>query len=184
MQTNGDRGNTKEYWDKKWSSKRTRVEKWTMKRTTWRIPKGASVLDIGCGNGKLLKYLPEGCNGYGIDVSEVAIRKLKALGLEGEVMNAYNIDKLHKKFDFIAANHLLEHLERDDEFVKKCYNQLNDNGILYMAVPNDMSHPDETTEHCQMYNENTLKVLVSRYFPKVEIKIYGNHLTAICTKTK
>ena len=39
------------------------------------IPQGASVLDLGCGDGSLLRYLKEtrGVRGYGVEISDVNI---------------------------------------------------------------------------------------------------------------
>jgi methionine biosynthesis protein MetW len=39
------------------------------------IPKGASVLDLGCGDGSLLRYLKEtrGVRGYGVEISDMDI---------------------------------------------------------------------------------------------------------------
>ena len=39
------------------------------------IPQGASVLDLGCGDGSLLRYLKDTCNtrGYGVEISDLNI---------------------------------------------------------------------------------------------------------------
>jgi len=47
------------------------------------IPKGSSVLDLGCGDGELLNLLVKTKNirGSGIEIDEQALRKCASLGL-------------------------------------------------------------------------------------------------------
>ena len=49
------------------------------------IPEGASVLDLGCGDGSLLRYLKEARNirGYGVEISD--------LGIEACILNGVNV---------------------------------------------------------------------------------------------
>src|SRR5437763_16234993 len=62
-----------------------------------RLPRGATVLDVGCGNGIISRGIgKEGFNVYGIDVSEKAIEKAKALTQNQNV-----------RFDVISAEQLV-----------------------------------------------------------------------------
>ena len=49
------------------------------------IQRGDKVLDVGCGNGRLLKVL-EGVEYLGVDGSEVLIKEAKKKGLGGELI--------------------------------------------------------------------------------------------------
>lgn len=177
-----DRINTKEYWDMLWKSPKRHVERYSMQWVLWRImefePK--SVLDIGCGNGLLLfriKQLLPACEVFGVDLSETAIARMRnQYGLEGQVMDAYDVDQLPRTFDFIVANHLLEHLYRDREFVKKCQVLLNPGGMFYAAVPNNISGPEETEEHVRKYDNFSLKALLSGVFGNANTTLVGKHL--------
>lgn len=183
-----DRANTKEYWDNLWSSPKRRVEKYSMQRAWWHISEiGAkSVLDAGCGNGRLLfgvKQSNPEADLFGIDISRVAIDRMKKeYGIEGAVMDVYDIEKLGKKFDCIVANHMLEHLYRDEDFLNSCKNCLNEGGTVIAAVPNDMSGPEETDEHVRKYNREMMEELFNKVFGNCEITIIGNHLIAIGKK--
>lgn len=183
-----DRINSQSYWDNLWKSPARRVEKYSMQRAWWEIQqKGAkSVLDAGCGNGRLLfgiKQINPQIEVFGIDISEVAIERMKKeYGIEGAVMDVDNIDKLEKTFDFIVANHMLEHLYRDVEFVQKCKEKLNPQGWFYAAVPNNMSGPEETEEHVRKYDHKMMAELLTRVFGNVEIRIIGNHLIGMAQK--
>jgi len=75
------------------------------------IPKGSSVLEIGCGTGELLKKV-EPKRGVGIDFSEemIKIAKNKYPDLSFITMDAENLD-LNEKFDYIILSDLIGHLE-------------------------------------------------------------------------
>lgn len=183
-----DRANTKEYWDAQWTGKRRRHEKYSMQYAWWKVAeyKPKSVLDAACGNGRLLYGIkvknPE-IELFGMDISEVGINRMRnEYGINGVIMDVYDIDKVGKSFDFIIGNHLLEHLYRDAEFLFKARLVLNDGGYMFVAVPNDMSGPEETEEHVRKYNEESLKKVMMGVFRNVETKIIGNHLIAISKK--
>jgi 2-polyprenyl-3-methyl-5-hydroxy-6-metoxy-1,4-benzoquinol methylase len=177
-----DRANTKEYWDSLWSSPKRRTEKYSMQRAWWCIQEinAKSVLDVGCGNGRLLYGVKEGREVFGIDISQVAIDRMKReYGVDGLAMDIYDLNKLDRKFDFVVCNHTLEHLYRDKEVVQLCKNKLNSGGTFFCAVPNNMSSPKETEEHCQMYNSESLSNLITDVFGNCKIEIIGNHLISI-----
>ena len=180
-----DRANSPSYWDKIWSSKKRRVEKYCSQRCQWLIQelKPKSVLEVGCGNGRLLFGVKNIADCYGVDLSPVAIERMKKeYGVAGEALNAYDIEKLNRKFDFVVANHLLEHLERDEEFVTKTKSILNDGGTFFCSVPNNMSGPEETEEHIRKYNQEMLKSLLMKIFGNVKMELIGNHLIGIAKK--
>jgi len=184
-----DRANTKEYWDSVWTRPSRRVEKYSMQYAWWKVGeyKARSVLDVACGNGRLLfgvKQIKPDAELFGIDISQVAIDRMKKeYGIDGAVMNAYEVDKLEKNFDFIVANHLLEHLWCDEEFVRKCKSKLNPGGIFFAAVPNNCSSPEETEEHVRMYDEKMLYELLLKVFGNAEMKVIGNHLIGLAKNT-
>jgi 2-polyprenyl-3-methyl-5-hydroxy-6-metoxy-1,4-benzoquinol methylase len=176
-----DRANTPDYWDKMWSSPKRRYEKYSMQRAWWLIRevKAKSVLDVGCGNGRLL-YGVRDLDCFGIDISQVGIDRMKKeFGIEGKAMNLYDLNQLDRKFDFVVCNHTLEHLSRDKEAVQKMKDKLNPEGTFYSAVPNNMSSPEETEEHCQMYNSESLSELLTSVFGNCKIEVIGNHLIGI-----
>lgn len=102
--------------------------------------KEGSILDIGTGIGQFLyhakKYYKEI---YGTEVSESAIAIAK---------NKYNLNlikgtieeiKLQEmKFDNIVLFHVLEHVPDPKILIVKCKNLLEENGILTIAVPNEI----------------------------------------------
>ena len=182
-----DRANDKNYWDEIWKSPKRRVEKYSMQRAWWKIQEvGAkSVLDVGCGNGRLLFGVKDKCEVFGIDISETAIARMKKeYGIEGLAMDFYDLDKLDKTFDFIVCNHTLEHTWRDEDLVKLIYNRLNLNGWFYAAVPNNMSGPEETEEHVRKYDGEMFKKLFMNVFGNYRQEVIGNHLIGMAQKTE
>lgn len=173
-----DRMNSPEYWDNIWKSSKRRYEKYSMQVAWNKIRKSGarSVLDVGCGNGRLLFGVRD-LDCFGVDISDVAIKRMvKNYGIQGKTMSAYDIDKLGKKFDFIVINHTLEHIQRDEELLQKCKSIMNPEGRIFIAVPNDISGPEETEEHVRKYNNMSLKELMTKVFRNCETSFLHNHL--------
>ena len=70
------------------------------------------ILEIGSGNGKLLKYLTEtGADAYGITISKEQYDLCKKQGLNIELINFFDLDESHYgKYDSIICSGVIEHL--------------------------------------------------------------------------
>lgn len=95
------------------------------------IKKNKTVLDIGCGDGKLLRELKikKNCNCYGIDFSKnlIDIAKKKSKGINYFCMDMCKIEELFKtklKFDYIITKRSIQNLTSWNN-QKKFLNQLN-----------------------------------------------------------
>lgn len=112
--------------------------------------KSFSLLDIGCGNGALSKYLPDRCDYLGVDHSEVAIAHcLKLYPSKKFVTKDLSsllpeLTSENKKFDTVVLAGLLFHstdkesLEKkdDQEIIQFCLNKIiSDKGYLVIIVP-------------------------------------------------
>ncbi|MCD2136831.1 class I SAM-dependent DNA methyltransferase [Salinicoccus halitifaciens] len=121
--------------------------------------KAGSVLDIGCGTGRLTSQLDFQTR-YGMDISEPMLEIAKR---ENEDINYFQADmrdfNLDMTFDMVTATvDVLNYLEDEDEFIttlKNVNDHLNDDGVFIFDIHskykmendfNDMIYTDDT-EH-------------------------------------
>jgi len=105
------------------------------------LQKGSRVLDVGCGNGIISRGVgKEGYQVHGIDISEKAIEKAKALTTLPNVtfdnISAEQLVADGNKFDAVICSEVLEHLNHPQKLLKVLYDSLRDNGLLIVTVPN------------------------------------------------
>ena len=100
------------------------------------LNKGASVLEIGCGQGLLLSMLANDFNVYGIEpsISASGIGREKGINIKtGYFPSDYFKDK---KFDFIIISQVLEHVKDFNIFIDKLSDSLSFNGKILFAQTN------------------------------------------------
>lgn len=76
------------------------------------LPKGATVLDVGCGCGLSVRaMLDDGFDGYGIDFAKIDVL-WKELGVEGRcsTASADNLPFKDGRFDLVMSMDLMEHI--------------------------------------------------------------------------
>jgi methionine biosynthesis protein MetW len=87
------------------------------------IPKGASVLDLGCGDGELLNLLIKTKNvrGSGIEIDEQAVRKCASLGISVSQQDIEGglSDYGDKSFDFVILNQSLQQVVKLEAVLKE-----------------------------------------------------------------
>ncbi len=103
---------------------------------------GESILDIGCGPGKILEYIPDGVNYTGIDLNSRYIDKAKEKYnhkgefICGKLDSGFNFENKNK-YDKIFAFALVHHL--DDDVLGDIYRQipslLVEKGSFYTVDP-------------------------------------------------
>jgi 2-polyprenyl-3-methyl-5-hydroxy-6-metoxy-1,4-benzoquinol methylase len=106
-----------------------------------RLPAGATVLDVGCGNGIISRGIGRsGFTVYGIDISEKAIEKARSLTTLPNVtfdnISAEQLVADGKRYDAVICSEVLEHLNQPEKLLHTLYQSLSDNGILIVTVPN------------------------------------------------
>ena len=99
------------------------------------LTKDSYILDIGCRRGKGVKYfIDKGYkNTYGIDIGDEMI---KIYGSDNfKAVDMHESLGFNFKWDFVSIIHTLEHAYDIPKVLKLIYNSLNDDGILYIVIP-------------------------------------------------
>jgi SAM-dependent methyltransferase len=97
-----------------------------------------SLLDVGTGTGQFLSIARESFTVLGTEVSESAVRIAKnKYGLD---VKQGQVEDIHfdTRFDVITLFHVLEHVPNPLSTLRRCRELLNSDGILVVAVPNDL----------------------------------------------
>lgn len=93
------------------------------------------VLDLGCGNGKNMKYFAEkGANVVGIDISSTAISYTEGLGIVGDIGKPLPFE--NESFDTIldvTSSNALNEKEREI-YIKEIYRVLKPGGYVFVRA--------------------------------------------------
>ena len=109
-----------------------------------------NVLDVACANGYGTKILSEVCkNITGIDNKnnylKYAIENYYAQNIN-YIFKNIDTEKIDGIFDCIVCFETLEHLKHPEAFIKQLNNNLNQDGILLISIPNDKYELIESPE--------------------------------------
>jgi SAM-dependent methyltransferase len=101
--------------------------------------KAGNLLDIGAGIGQFLHFAKDNFDIRGTEVSESAVRVAKEkYNIDLFLGEVENINFGNLKFDVITIFHVLEHVPNPSSLIKKCRELINREGIIIIAVPNDI----------------------------------------------
>ena len=106
-----------------------------------KLPSGAEVLDVGCGNGVISRSLGEkGLNVKGIDVSDKAIARARELNkfpnVRFDVVSAEQLVADGHRYHAVICSEVLEHLNDPGKLLSVLHDLLDTNGVLIVTVPN------------------------------------------------
>jgi SAM-dependent methyltransferase len=135
------------------------------------ITRRSSVLDIGCGPGKLLRYL-----------HTAGFRRLTGIdpylaedvGLFGDVrLLRRTVEEVEGTFDLILSNHSLEHVPDQDGAVAAISRLLSPSGVAVVRIPTVSSHAWGTygadwvqldaPRHLCLHSRASFRMLVERH---------------------
>jgi SAM-dependent methyltransferase len=105
---------------------------------------GQRILEIGCGDGKLLSLLSQKNEVHGIDVSESGISAARALGLAADVLDvsSNNLPFADDYFDVVIVLETIEHMMNPYYALQQIRRVLQLKGRLICSVPNPLiGHP-------------------------------------------
>ena len=137
-----------------------------LEKTNFNISKKI-VLDYGSYQGAFLYACKKYYNNYtiGYDYNEEGLKFSKQYLEIDEVFKTKDIysDFFPKKIDICTLIHVFEHLGNPNKFLKHLYNNiLNQNGHVYIEVPDiESSHYSDPT-HCFTYSVESLKYVLQK----------------------
>ncbi|WP_337211082.1 class I SAM-dependent methyltransferase [Campylobacter molothri] len=130
------------------------------------IDKNSVCLEIAPGSGDMVNALINEVKFiYTVDPSLVSLEIKNVNNLE-HIQGFFDCDilksKLEYKINFIIFRHLLEHINTPLDFLQNVVNLLENNGIIYVEVPNFSKSVqysrfyDIYNDHCGYYSKNTI----------------------------
>ncbi len=169
----GTSGNSVEHWNdelrrtwdaRDWPTKTERIVRLTRP--------GDAVLDIGCGNGSILRRLAD--EGYadlhGFELSDYAVERLRASGITMWQGRLPDLAVPDARFDVVIASQVLEHVIRRRRFAREIARVLRPGGRAFVFVPDDCLGPIDESEHVIRYDKASLRRFLEKTFEVVSIE--------------
>ncbi len=136
-----------------------------------------SVLDVGCGLGRLLKWVAPACrSAIGVDISKEMLARAR-VRLESRqnvelrlVPVSLQIPVAGRSIDFAYFYHVSEHLEREDAYrilqeIRRCLRP-NGRALVQFSL---LEHPDNQKEFRTWAREGDEEGVRSRFYSEAEI---------------
>ena len=114
-------------------------DRWEWQLVFQLIPKSkhTTLLEVGCGSGKFLSYcLDHGIKATGIDTTKESVVAAKEQKLDAINLSLEQYCKsTTKKYDYVVAFHLLEHVSNPVGLIKQMKSLLKPNGRIFLSTP-------------------------------------------------
>jgi SAM-dependent methyltransferase len=146
-----------------WFRARKRAVGTILRQIAADFPAGYNVLELGCGNGGMLRLLQQSCLGgnvFGMDLFREALIHAKHRSgcplVQGDVLEPPFSEALH----LVGMFDVLEHIEDDERVLRSVRKMLAPGGALCITVPAHMSlwsYFDEAARHARRYMYDELR---------------------------
>ena len=173
--------NTRSQWDKIWASEglgtwRTYPNRFERIAELVGRERGA-IVDVGCGVGVLLGHLKEKVPSNdltGVDISEEAVKVVRQLGFEGIRSELPHLPLESERFDVVLLCEVLEHLNDPEATVSQAARILKPSGRIIVTVPDDRLSFVEEDQHVHVFNKDSLKDLLERFFDLQSVEVVND----------
>jgi len=141
-----------------------------------------SILEIGCGDGAILKHLSAlgfGSSFTGLEISPSAVRSIQEKsipGVEVQLFDGYDLSFLEKRFDLAILSHVLEHVEYPRKLIHEA-SKVATNVFIEVPLEDTWRLSDDfvfdRVGHINFYKQKTIRRLVQ----SCEMQILGARLS-------
>lgn len=119
------------------------------------------ILDIGCGVGSTIKQLERFGRGYGLDISDTALKYCRERGIDSVCLaQASDLPYRDDLFSLVTSIDVLEHVEDDVSAIREMYRVVKPGGVIVFTVPAFQflwSRRDEQSHHFRRYRLGEVK---------------------------
>ena len=160
-------------------------------RTHVQLPESGRLLDVGCGNGALLRTFSRFAPRWSLAGTELDEKYRAVVESIDRVQALYtcSVDRIPGTFDLITLIHVLEHIPDPRDLLERLWGKLELNGLLVVQVPDYQQNPFDlvVADHCTHFTALTAKELIHNAgyeVPSVATDWVPRELTVIARKTK
>jgi tetratricopeptide (TPR) repeat protein/SAM-dependent methyltransferase len=129
-----------------------------------------AIFEIGCAEGMLLHALgKKGIAASGCEMNRAVAREgMRQLGVQILTDPFENLELPQSHFDLVMSFHTLEHMRFPAEIFAKAATILRPDGAILIEVPCG-EEEYENTDHLHFFCENSLRLLLNKFFVTTEI---------------
>lgn len=124
------------------------------------------LLDVGCGNGSLLKVFGKLMPSWQLAGHELSDKHKDAVSVMDNVYAFYSgeLEQNKERFELITLIHALEHIVNPVSFLEKLKNLLTSDGYLMIQVPDFTRNPFDLViaDHCTHFDAHSIFNLLVR----------------------
>jgi 2-polyprenyl-3-methyl-5-hydroxy-6-metoxy-1,4-benzoquinol methylase len=141
-----------------WFQSRNRIIASLIRQMTSTWSPGYQVLEVGCGDGNVLRVLENVCTDglvIGMDLFAEGLRQARQRVACSLVQGDMHTPPFRSNFRVIGLYDVLEHLPDDHQVLSDIHQMLTPDGLLMLTVPANMglwSYFDEASHHCRRYS--------------------------------
>jgi SAM-dependent methyltransferase len=170
--------NTRSYWDGVWAKETLEAREYAAlhRKICALVPHASWVLDVGCGNGRLLRRLQDEnrCRAFGLDLSEIFLPQLKRFNISTVQAQLPAVPFQRSTFDAVVCCETLEHLDEPAAVVHELHRITKPGGLILFSVP-DGAIWGAGGEHVQCFTAADCHELMRPYVTNLNIFALTDH---------